>query len=120
MSDKEKLSQEERLLLLEERYNLLYKYCQEIRGTQGKIMNGLSKILEQNKNNTQEAGKWSNTVEERFSNVFFQMANMGIVLEALFPMEEMTEEQKEKINKKAEEIKAKLEQEKKSEDKKVK
>ena len=41
-----------------------------------------------------------------------QQVNMGIVMDTLFPMSEMTEEQLKKIQEKAEEIKRKIEEEK--------
>lgn len=110
--DKEKLTDRQRILLLEEQVDLLMEYAESIRDTQAKIMKGLTKLIDQHNHNKEEMEKWTASVEERMKKIMVQQVNMGIVMDALFPMSEMTEEQLKKIQEKAEEIKRKVEEEK--------
>jgi len=113
--DKEKLTEKQRLLLLEEQVELLMEYTENIRVTQSKIMKGLTTLIDQQSHNKKEMEKWSESVEGRLGKLMVQQVNMGIVMDTLFPMSEMTEEQLKMIQEKAEEIKKKVDEEKREE-----
>lgn len=110
VEDRSKLSVSERLTLLEEEIETVNELAQKITKTQSKIMSGLSKVMELSTNNSLKYGNWSEEFEKRFNAMYAQQLNMGIVLEVLFPAEEMTAEQKQKVQDKKNEYLKKIQE----------